>query len=590
MHSTQSFMDEIVPNELFASGSETVGETTPISPLLSESNEPTTFKSAFAESQSTVDQADDLREIPSIEIDSILMKSAESIDNEVASSEQPSVSSASESSALDGTIVESSTTVPSNPPCDVLKRWDFDGLIIESICVREQDEGSQTKPAIIASAESDDGDDASTVILDDNEIQEQLQSIREIEQQIASNMESLELESIAEEQAAAAAGTEENFGGAAGLWAQDFQLPCFTGPQIIHPTFERLEVQRSSFDIQLNDKGFYEVQKLTGVKPKKPPCSYDDLVKVSTDDIVATKEIADCAVCKRELETGRGVELKDCLHTFCRRCLVHAINNSETAVVTCPSKNVKCCGEIHQSEIKSLLNPEAYEKYNLDMLLKLDALDLAELHGQYEFVENVKEFKCEICQQAIPQGDGIVIKNCLHEYCKPCLGQYIKTAGTAVMPCPFRDEDGAVCIGFLLDSEVRSLVPTPVYLEVVQRSLAEAEASNPNAYHCKTPDCPAWVEIDPDVEQFQCQACKTENCVLCKAVHQGMTCNDYQDIQHGPDRRARENAATEDQVRGMIAAKNAQPCPKCGILVQRTEGCREMICTRCQCNFVWFGN
>ena len=157
------------------------------------------------------------------------------------------------------------------------------------------------------------------------------------------------------------------------------------------------------------------------------------------------------------------------------------------------------------------------------------------------------------------------------------------------MTCPFRDEDGAVCIGFLMDSEVRSLVALPIYLEILNRSIIEAEAANPNAYHCKTPDCKAWVEIDGQIEQYQCEACKKVNCVRCKAVHEGITCEGYQDMSHGPDRRARENAMTADQVRGLIAAKQAQECPRCGIVVQRIDGCRHMTCTQCKHEFQWLG-
>jgi hypothetical protein len=487
---------------------------------------------------------------------------------------------------------ESLETSSADSSYHVLKTWDFDGFIIESIYwpKQEENEEPQSEKRPTMPLKNDEGDDTSTIILDEDEIQDQLQTIREIDQQAASSSnteDTLNLVPIAEEQTPAPNDSEDQFGGAAGLWTQDYRLPCLTRQDAPVPTFQRLEVQRSTFDVTPKSDWVLDDQPLNVGKPCSP---FEDLVKMSTDDLISTKEDSDCAVCKRPLEAGRGFVLKGCLHTFCRRCLVHAINDSATAVINCPSKEVVCRGEVQQSEIKSLLNPEAYEKYNLEMLLKMDALDIAEVHEQYEFVENIKEFGCDICQQPISRGDGIVIKNCLHEYCKPCLGKYIETSDTAVVPCPFRDEDGAVCIGFLLDSEVRSLVSVPVYLEVVQRSLAEAEATNPNSYHCKTPDCPAWVEIDAEVENFQCQACNRENCVRCKAIHQGVSCNDYYDSLHGDDRRSRENVATEQQVRGMIAAKNAQPCPTCGILVQRNEGCREMVCTKCNTKFIWYGN
>lgn len=461
------------------------------------------------------------------------------------------------------------------------------------------------------STQEQDGDDASTVVLDDNDTAERLNAL------IEENIESLypqtetgkdqKLEPIVEEIPPVNEEAEETYEGAAGLWAQTFELPCFKSKTFDYtkPKIQKMEVQRSSvYDwVQSapaanwcqDQSPFYvapvvvqSVQVERGAKPKVC-ATIEDIVKLSEDNIVFTKEPADCAICKRPMNTGQGVVLKDCLHTFCRRCLVHAISDNQNKVMLCPSQLVQCQGEVRDEEIRALLNPEAYEKYIHEMLVRMEITDLAELHYNYEYVENKYDFHCEICLKDIVPGDGIVLKKCIHQYCKPCLTRYIETSDEVDVPCPFRAEDGTKCVGSIMDSEVRSLVPQEVYRGILEKSVAQAEASNPNAYHCKTPDCPAWVEIEGEIDRFNCGACKRDNCVKCKAVHQGVTCEDYQDMVHGPDRRARENAATEDQVRSLIARKDAQPCPRCGIITQRISGCRHMTCTKCRHEFQWTG-
>ncbi len=67
-------------------------------------------------------------------------------------------------------------------------------------------------------------------------------------------------------------------------------------------------------------------------------------------------------------------------------------------------------------------------------------------------------------------------------------------------------------------------------LEVVQRrGLREAENASPNSFHCKTPDCGGFCFYEDDVNEFQCPVCNKRNCLLCKAIHEGMDCKEYQD-------------------------------------------------------------
>lgn len=624
-------MDEATQRSPSPTGSSTTSDSSVIAEMektiTSSPVASTSDSSAIAEMEKTITSSP----VASTSNSCVIAKKDETISSSSSASPWPSDSFEVVKTWIfeDGFKIEQVTHTPSKP--EIAQNEEEEEIECEADGDNANDTLTSSEPDTagdeeITNAEQDqavdaeDGDDASTIILDDTETAEdRLNALIEenIESLHPQGDESIEqkLEPIFEE-IPVNEEPEEEYEGAAGLWAQDFQLPCFKAQEngFPPPRVQRMEYQRSSVNDWVQptlaanwqqDKSPFHVAPISvqhllqsvnqGAMPKvcataKVCATLDDIIKLTNDNLVFTKEQSDCAICKRPLDIGRGVVLKDCLHTFCRRCLVHAINNNKNSVMMCPSQLVKCQGEVRDEEIKALLNPEAYEKYNIEMLVRMDMIDMSQLHGDYEFVENKNAFQCDICMKDIVPGDGIVLKECLHQYCKPCLGRYIQTSEDVDVPCPFRAEDGSKCVGNIMDSEMRSLVPLDVYRGFLDKSIAQAEAANPNAYHCKTPDCPFWLEIDCDVEQFTCGACKRTNCVKCKAVHQGVTCQNYQEMMHGPDRRARENVATENQVRNLIARKDAQPCPRCGIITQRISGCRHMTCTKCKHEFQWTGN
>ena len=76
---------------------------------------------------------------------------------------------------------------------------------------------------------------------------------------------------------------------------------------------------------------------------------------------------------------------------------------------------------------------------------------------------------------------------------------------------------------------VLQLVPDEVYARYLQRSLDLAESQEENSYHCKTADCTGWCIYEDDVNFFRCPICAKENCLTCKAIHQGLNCQQYQE-------------------------------------------------------------
>lgn len=450
-------------------------------------------------------------------------------------------------------------------------------------------------------SESEDGDDASTLALDDtdtaeNRMKDLVESSPQeqfLPNESASNDNNL---GPIPEEVPVNEDAEEHYEGAAGLWGEEYQLPCFD------PNQRDLTRERRLFeDAEVQQSVFMDVFATSWMTPQAPQinvshsttsraCPGLDLNNPVFHNLetILDKSETNCGVCKRPINAERGIVLKDCRHTFCRRCLIHAIENKGRPVVRCPSKSFPCIGEVHDDEAKALLTPEAYEKYALDKQIKKGMVEeIEDMIENFEYVENKNVFNCEICKEDIVAGAGVTLKNCCHEYCKTCLSRYIENAEMAVVQCPFRTETGGKCIGFLMDSEVRSLVSAEIYRAHLKKSLDEAKRSFCNLFECKTPGCTVWVDIEGEIENFLCPGCNQSNCVKCAAVHQGVTCDAYQELHFGANRRARENVLTNNQVQTLIRTKEAQPCPSCNILVERNGGCLHMICTRCNTDFQW---
>ena len=62
-----------------------------------------------------------------------------------------------------------------------------------------------------------------------------------------------------------------------------------------------------------------------------------------------------------------------------------------------------------------------------------------------------------------------------------------------------------------------------------QRGLAQAENAAANSFHCRTANCTSFCFYEDEVNEFHCPVCAVRNCLLCKAIHEDMNCQEYQD-------------------------------------------------------------
>lgn len=126
-------------------------------------------------------------------------------------------------------------------------------------------------------------------------------------------------------------------------------------------------------------------------------------------------------------------------------------------------------------------------------------------------VPNTETFECEICMEQCDSGGGVVLRECVHSFCRRCLADVIRHCEEPTVSCP-----GTGCPGELHEREIRALVSPDEYQRWLARGLAAAESGTRNAFHCRTRDCTGWALCDTEVRRFPCPVCKHTNCIPCQ--------------------------------------------------------------------------
>lgn len=129
-------------------------------------------------------------------------------------------------------------------------------------------------------------------------------------------------------------------------------------------------------------------------------------------------------------------------------------------------------------------------------------------------VPNSEPFECTICLCQIGAKDGIVLRDCLHVFCRECIINTIKYTDEAEVKCPYLDAVYS-CDSFIQEREIKSLVSKDIFEQHLAISLRVAENRTENAYHCKTPNCKGWCIFEDNVNEFKCPICKILNCLTC---------------------------------------------------------------------------
>lgn len=192
------------------------------------------------------------------------------------------------------------------------------------------------------------------------------------------------------------------------------------------------------------------------------------------------------------------------------------------------------------------------------------------------------KFECPICICDYEEMEGVILHDCLHVFCRDCLIHTIELSEAADVACPFRNEE-YTCSSALLEYEIKALLSPEAYEIRLSKTLALAEASMVGTFHCKTPDCGGWC-INDGSQVFCCPICSITNCINCKAIHEGITCSEYQIVKDGGDVSAK---ISEAALRDMVASGVAMECPNCNGVITKQTGCDSLTCTFCRAQLCW---
>lgn len=130
-------------------------------------------------------------------------------------------------------------------------------------------------------------------------------------------------------------------------------------------------------------------------------------------------------------------------------------------------------------------------------------------------VPNTAPFECAVCFGDIAVAAGVVLRDCLHQFCRECLAQTVRYSDEAEVRCPYMDEAYS-CDSCMQEREIRGLISRDEYERHLAVSLSVAELRESNAFHCKTPGCRGWCIYEDNVNEFRCPICKITNCLTCR--------------------------------------------------------------------------
>lgn len=243
-----------------------------------------------------------------------------------------------------------------------------------------------------------------------------------------------------------------------------------------------------------------------------------------------------CPLCKKLILKKKGIILNNCKHSFCKNCFLTLYAKYKDSLLYCP--DINCSQLVIDSSIKEKLEKRRKEKLdkqpNNNWLCHIceirNALILSvckfcdtpkHVKPEYEellalensnnnLVPNFEKFDCSICFGSFKAGEGVIIRNCFHTFCKECLINFIKASEVSDIKCPEID-----CEFLLQDREIRAILPTIDYENYLRKGLNIAENQSSHSFHCKTPNCNVWWINDENTNIIKCQVCCKINCISC---------------------------------------------------------------------------
>lgn len=322
-----------------------------------------------------------------------------------------------------------------------------------------------------------------------------------------------------------------------------------------------------------------------------------DFVLVATMyDISPNVNSVKCLICQSLIKTNEGVSFPYCSSYFCRTCMAQPDSRANDVILlysdstdeskncaviitgemrslfqkpsSVPTNTVRSLAAIHEPNIdrpQPSENKQASTKWDTP-LISLDAKS-SKTYGRSSLLDTILDpvllrteipRSCALCHKQVGARKGIILRDCLHVLCEGCLIKTIMVTldSTGVeVRCPMKQTNHRRCETIVQEREIKSLLTAKQY-EVYERKSLEAAVDEFSRVHCLKPTCTGWIVIEGYKESFVCPVCFSVNCLSCKGIHKGKTCNTYQ----------AELGTKNDKVlslKAKLMAMDAKPKPRC---------------------------
>lgn len=223
------------------------------------------------------------------------------------------------------------------------------------------------------------------------------------------------------------------------------------------------------------------------------------------------------------------------------------------------------------------------------------------------------DMQCGICFDSMCFNERTPI-DCHHNFCKPCFRRYIRAQlenRNLNIKCPDPD-----CTNppLTYDSLARFTSIDPALSQFLAKTALERGLLElPFIYACPTPNCPniSWDDslsteqrfrricwrpgkyyivddLGKDMRRFCCNLCGYSYCILCRAHWSfGTKCHHLLSCQSYAQKRPRSELDEAGLSIATILRNNSQKCPKCQVWIEKSGGCRHMMCKWCSHHFCW---
>lgn len=192
---------------------------------------------------------------------------------------------------------------------------------------------------------------------------------------------------------------------------------------------------------------------------------------------------------------------------------------------------------------------------------------------------------CPICFGEVT--DHITLR-CGHIYCKPCLSSYLESVldhRTFPVHCV---GDEAKCTAPVSIYTAQRVLTSAQFEALVQVSFqAYIHARSAEFRYCPTPDCQQiYRHPTPPGTILQCPSCLVRICPRCDTeYHDGLDCPDFSST----GLTVVQSRESDKQFRAWQVGRGAdvKECPGCRVVIERSEGCNHVRCTKCGLHMCW---